>query len=100
MIALRNGLLLSFIALLLVFARPASAHGYIVRAIPDDLAVLQRAPVRVSYWFSEDLEAEYSSITITDSAGSEIATGGVDPEDASLMTARLPASLPDGAYVV
>jgi putative copper export protein len=61
--------------------------------------VLERAPVRLQYWFSEDLEPEFSSITVRDQVGNVVATGGVSPDDSSLMEARLPTNLPDGAYV-
>ncbi len=79
--------------------RLAFAHGYIVRSIPEDRATLERAPVRVQYWFSEALEPAYSAITVRDSEGSVISTGGVDPTDTSLLSARLPTNLPDGAYI-
>jgi copper transport protein len=84
---------------MLAAATPASAHGYIVRSIPDNRAVLERAPTRVQYWFSEDLEPEFSGLTVRDQTGQIIVTGGVAEEDHSLLTARLPANLPDGAYV-
>lgn len=84
---------------LLASAAPARAHGYIVRSIPEDRASLERSPVRVQYWFSEDLEPEFSSITVRDQVGNVVATGGVSPNDLSLMEARLPTTLPDGAYV-
>ncbi|MBE2272288.1 MAG: CopD family protein, partial [Anaerolinea sp.] len=69
-------------------------------SIPENRAVLERSPARVSYWFSEDLEPEFSTITVRDSAGTVIADGGVAPESDSLLTARLPSNLPDGAYIV
>ncbi len=89
-----------WISLLIVLAAaPAQAHGYIVRAIPEDRAVLQHAPARVQYWFSEVLEPEFSKLTVRDQTGKEIAEGGVDPTDLSLLSARLPSNLPDGAYL-
>ncbi|MCC6804910.1 MAG: CopD family protein [Anaerolineae bacterium] len=78
---------------------PASAHGYIVRSIPDDRAVLERAPARLQYWFSENLEPEFSKLTVRDQAGSTVAEGGVDPGNLALLAVRLPSDLPDGAYV-
>ncbi len=88
--------------LLLVLSAPqtVSAHGYIVRSIPEDRAALERAPARVSYWFSEELEPDFSSITVRDATGEVVATGGVAPESGVLLSARLPSGLPDGAYVV
>ncbi len=92
--------MLIVLAFALLSARPAAAHGYIVRAIPEDRAVLERAPTRVQYWFSEELEPEFSRIDLLDPLGELIATGGVDEEDQTLMVLRPPTDLPDGAYVV
>ena len=91
------------ISLLLLFVLiaplPASAHGYIVRSIPGDRAVLQHAPPRLQYWFSENLEPNFSKLTVRDQAGNVIAEGGVDATDKALLAVRLPSNLPNGAYV-
>lgn len=76
------------------------AHGYIVRAVPEDRAVLDRSPTRVQYWFSESLEPDFSSLNVRDQTGAIIASGGVAEENPTLLRALLPANLPDGAYVV
>jgi putative copper export protein/methionine-rich copper-binding protein CopC len=90
-----------FILLLLIMGvQPAAAHGYIVRAIPEDRAILDRAPTRLSYWFSEALELEFSELNVRDQQGEIIASGGVSENDNTLMTVRLPSDLPDGAYIV
>lgn len=89
-----------FTALLLALALPAVAHGYIVRSIPQDRAVLERPPVRVQYWFSEDLEPEFSSLILRDQTGAVLASGSVSPENAALMSLRVPPGLADGAYIV
>ncbi len=78
----------------------ASAHGYIVRAIPADRSTLERPPTRLQYWFSEDLEPRFSEIHLRDQAGAVIASGGVDEANHALLTLRVPSGLPDGAYVV
>jgi putative copper export protein/methionine-rich copper-binding protein CopC len=85
---------------LLCLPSPVAAHGYLIRAIPEDRAVLERAPARVQYWFSEGLEPAYSEISIADQEGNVLATGGLSPNDDKLLTARLPNDLPDGAYIV
>ncbi len=77
----------------------AFAHGYIVRAIPEDRATLSRAPARAQYWFSEALEPSYSALTIRDAEGKTVATGGISTRDSALLEARLPSTLPDGAYI-
>ena len=91
-------LLLSIILTLLVLT-PASAHGFLVRAVPDDGAVLDRAPARVQYWFSESLEPAFSKLTVRDANGEIVASGGTDPDAPTLLSAALPNGLPDGAYI-
>ncbi len=96
----RLAVAVALLAVLLLVSLPGvSAHGYIVRAIPEDRAALDRPPVRVQYWFSESLEPDYSSVTVRDSSGAVVAEGGVDPDDRTLLSARLPTNLPDGAYL-
>ncbi len=93
-------MLLGLIALVAVIHQPAAAHGYIVRAIPEDRTTLQYSPARLQYWFSEGLEPEFSTVTLRDQTGAVIAEGGVDPENTSLLQLQVPGTLPDGAYVV
>lgn len=91
--------LILLVIMVLSNAAPALAHGYLVRALPGDGAELARSPARVQYWFSEDLEADFSRVTVRDSSGAVIAEGGVDPANAALLTARLPTQLPEGPYL-
>ncbi|MCC6614296.1 MAG: FixH family protein [Anaerolineae bacterium] len=94
--------LAGLLLILIVFALPplVGAHGYLIRAIPEDRSVLERSPARVQYWFSEALEPDFSTITVRDTSGTAVAEGGVSENDDKLMTARLPSDLPDGAYIV
>ncbi len=78
----------------------ASAHGYVVRAIPADRSTLERPPTRLQYWFSEALEPRFSEIHLRDQSGEILASGGVDDKNHALLTLRAPADLPDGAYIV
>ena len=94
-------LFLPLVLVMLIFGiRPALAHGYIVRAIPENRATLERAPTRLQYWFSEALEPEFSSVTLGDQSGAVLAQGGIDPNNDALMTLQVPPDLPDGAYLV
>jgi copper transport protein len=93
-------IIIAVTALLAGAALPAAAHGYIVRAVPDDRAVLERPPTRLQYWFSEALEPDFSSVRLRDQSGAVLAEGGVDADNRALMVLRVPPSLPDGAYVV
>ncbi|MGB1285851.1 MAG: copper resistance CopC/CopD family protein, partial [Aggregatilineales bacterium] len=77
------------------------AHGYIVRAIPEDRARLERPPTRLQYWFSESLEPAFSELKLRDENGVIIAEGAVDDRDDALLALQLPpGSLTDGAYIV
>ncbi|NWF70511.1 MAG: CopD family protein [Chloroflexi bacterium] len=71
-----------------------------MRALPPDGAVLERPPARVQYWFSESLEPEFSAVNVRGPDGTIIASGGVSPDNDSLMSARLPSGLPQGTYIV
>jgi copper transport protein len=97
----RHRILIAFFTLLLFIApAPALAHGYLLRAIPEDRAALERAPARIQYWFSEGLEPDFSTLRVLDQAGNLISEGGLSPNDDKLLTARLPNDLPDGVYYV
>ena len=91
---------LILLILLLAAALGARAHGYVVRAIPADRSVLERAPTRLQVFFSEALEPRFSEIHLRDQSGQVIASGGVDAVNLSLLTLRPPGDLPDGAYIV
>lgn len=92
---------LALLILLLVGGlNTAHAHGYIVRSIPENRAVLERPPTRLQYWFSEALEPDFSTMRLRDQGGEVIAEGGVSENDDALMTLRVPGDLPDGAYIV
>src|SRR5688572_9187235 len=95
----RKILALIILTALLSIAQSVSAHGYIVRSIPQDRVVLERPPTRLQYWFSESLEPEFSTINLRNQAGEIIATGGVDAEDDRLLSLRVPSNLADSAYI-
>jgi copper transport protein len=94
-------LLLAFLLMSVSFLspQPASAHGYLVRSIPENRAVFERPPNRLQYWFSESLEPNFSKINLRNQAGDIIATGGRSENDDRLLTLQVP-DLPDGAYIV
>lgn len=93
-------LILVVLVFSLFAAQNTSAHGYIVRAIPENRAVFQYPPPRLQYWFSEGLEPEFSEINVRDQNGVIVATGGVDQNNTTLLAVRLPADLDEGAYIV
>ena len=97
---MRASLALVCVLAALLLATPAYAHGYIVRALPEDRAALERAPARLQYWFSESLEPAFSTLALRDRAGQLLASGAVDPNNHLRMSLTVPADLADGAYLV
>lgn len=90
-----------FAVVLLAWALPAEAHGYLMRAIPADRSTLERAPTRLQYWFSEDLEPRFSQLFLRDASGNVLAEGTVDPKNRALLSVQLPVgTLGEGAYIV
>jgi copper transport protein len=92
-------------ALLLLCLSPrqgAQAHGYLVRSIPADRAVLERAPNQVQVWFSESLEPQFSHITVFDRDGRQVdlGGGGIDPRNSAKLVVDLPKDLGPGVYLV
>jgi methionine-rich copper-binding protein CopC len=92
--------LLLLIALFLLTVWPVSAHGYLIRSIPEDRSHLEHPPARLQYWFSESLEPQFSGLLLRDDTGNVLAEGSVDALDTSLLSLQVPQDLPDGAYIV
>ena len=92
------------ILLLTGLALPAAAlaHANLVRAEPAMGAQLDRPPPRVRAWFTETLEAEFSSLEVLDASGARIDQGDsqVSADDPASMMVSLPPDLPEGAYTV
>ncbi|HLY25616.1 MAG TPA: copper resistance CopC family protein, partial [Aggregatilineales bacterium] len=82
-------------------SQPAAAHGYIIRTIPDNQAVLTHAPSRIQVWFTENLEPKFSAISLSTDQGQAVTLTemGVSPTNRAQISARLPNDLPDGAYI-
>jgi len=93
--------LLLLVTLFGVAVPPARAHGFLLRSIPQDRAVVSRSPSRVQIWFSEGLEPKYSTLTVANQTGERVDLGdsGVSPANRAQLAARLPPNLPNGVYV-
>jgi methionine-rich copper-binding protein CopC len=61
----------------------AFAHARLERSVPAAQASLRTAPIEVVIWFSEGLEASFSTIVVRDSAGRQ-----VDKNDSGLDRAN------------
>src|SRR5215471_16118608 len=99
-ILLRSAALaLDALAVMVLLARPASAHADLVRSDPPDGSVLAHAPSVARLWFSETISPKFSSARVVDHTGatvtgSHLQAGGGDPAQ---LTVELP-SLGTGTY--
>jgi methionine-rich copper-binding protein CopC len=61
--------------LLLLAAGEASAHAFLDHAEPRVGNKVTSAPREVTLWFTQKLEAAFSSVTVTNAAGERLDTG-------------------------
>jgi copper transport protein len=78
---------------------PAAAHAVLVRADPASNAALQTAPRQVTLWFSETVDARFSSVLVTDNSGRAVSRGAAASPDGQRLMVSLP-NLPQGVYAV
>ncbi len=84
-----------------VQSQTAEAHANLVRSEPQTEAVLDASPDRVTIWFTEPMEARFSSIQVLNSDGARVDNedSTIDANDLTVMSVSLPP-LPDGTYTV
>jgi len=98
-----RALALTLLALVLLVVA-ATAHALLARSDPEDGAVLEQPPAQVTAWYSQELDTGRSTLQVFDVEGRQVDNGDGsvdlnDPDHASLLVS-LPASLPDGTYLV
>jgi len=88
-----------FVAAVLGFAAPASAHDAAESSSPEQGATVATAPEQVSVTFNKNPLGIGAQFSVKDSAGAEWADGAVEIVD-STATQKLKAGAPAGAYTV
>lgn len=85
----------------LVLAREALAHAFLDHASPAVGSAVRGPPTEVSLWFTEELEAAFSTVRVLDSSGKQVdkMDQRVDPGDRTLLRVSLPPLAP-GSYRV
>lgn len=83
----------------LAFPASIAAHSELESATPEDGAVLSSAPAEIVLTFDAPLNPSRSSVTLHDASGAQIAKGGVDPADVTVMRLTPPPMDP-GAYEI
>ncbi len=97
----RKYALLLLLLLIFTSAVPALAHANLLQANPAANARLDKAPVIIELFFSEPIEAGFSTIQVLDSSGKRVDNNDstVDPGNPVRLTATV-RSLPPGIYII
>jgi methionine-rich copper-binding protein CopC len=87
------------VSLFLLFPHEVLAHASLVKSAPARRAVLFKAPPKIQLWFSEKLEARFSSLVVIDSTGRRVDLGdaAVDAKDSKQLSVGL-SPIPPGQY--
>ncbi len=95
------GVAVALAGLGLMDMRPAQAHAFLVGAEPRVGASIHAAPDQLSLVFSEAVEPAFSSIRVTDAAGTRVDRDDLhrDPNQATRLIVGL-QKLPPGTYRV
>jgi methionine-rich copper-binding protein CopC len=84
--------------LLLLATSEATAHAMLDHAEPRVGNKVATTPREVTLWFTQKLEAAFSTITVTDSAGQRVDTGKTRVSGSQMSVALRPAGA--GTYRV
>ena len=86
---------------ILAYTTNANAHAFLDHAEPRVGSSVPSAPREVTLWFTQNLEAAFSSAIVNDSAGARVNEGKarVDPGSPNVLRVPLRHLLP-GAYKV
>lgn len=78
------------------------SHAFIDRTEPKVGETVKQPPAEARLWFTEALEAGFSSVKVFDASGKEVDKKDthLDPANPRRMSVSLPASLAAGAYKV
>ena len=87
------------VCLCLLLPRESLAHASLLKSVPARRAVLFKSPSKAQLWFSEKLEARFSSVMVIDSEGRRVDLDNVAvvPNDAKQLSVGIGA-LPAGQY--
>lgn len=80
---------------------PALAHAHLDHAMPAPGSVQATAPKEVSIWFTEALEAKFSTIEVRDAKGAAVTAGAATLAPDNTAQLRVPLkALGPGTYKV
>jgi len=88
----------SLVVAVVLYSSAAGAHAMLEHAQPAAGAIVHRSPGALQLEFSEQLEAAFSSATVTDPRGESAAAGAVSIQGVTMTVPLKP--LPAGRYRV
>jgi methionine-rich copper-binding protein CopC len=90
-------ILFAVISLMLLGSAAAHAHAFLDHANPRVGSTVRSAPREVTLWFSQKIEASFSSAQVTDASGARVDQGARVEGMQIHVSVR---SLPPGSYKV
>ncbi len=96
----RRAILPGVIVALFLLPSVVMAHAELVESTPTDGATLDASPTEIFATYSEAMDPSGSSLKLVDKDDKELATGGVDPDDAKRMSVDDVPDLAPGTYTV
>ncbi len=85
---------------MVICADQAFAHAKLLRTQPEANATLKQAPQKVELWFSEELQPQFNTITVTDQSGKRVDKNNVSLADGSKKLQIDLEDLGSGTYTV
>lgn len=95
-----QAILLVAVLALLMLPSVVMAHAELETSTPKDGATVEGTPTEIVGTYSEAMDSAGSSLKLLDAAGTQIATGGVDPADEKRMAITDLPELAPGIYTV
>ena len=95
---MRTAIVIVFFLLLVLGNGVAGAHAFLDRANPPVDSTVSTAPREVSLSFTQNLEAAFSSVEVTDSGGAQVDQGNPQVSGSTMRISL--KSLPPGTYHV
>jgi methionine-rich copper-binding protein CopC len=96
----RRAVLPAVVVALFLLPSVVLAHAELVKSTPKDGAALDASPTEIFATYSEAMDPSGSSLKLVDKDDTELATGGVDPDDAKRMSVDDVPDLAPGTYTV
>ena len=97
----RKTVIAALCATVLLAPLPALAHAHLDRAMPAPASVQASAPKEVVIWFTEALEAKFSTIEVRDAKGAAMQAGPATLAPGNTAQLRVPLKeLTPGTYKV